>query len=112
MAKLIRNGHSLSEPTPNKVSLAVKRKALYRPKVCGEFSLHTNEFGSAPMVLRLFNTRTRRIETFAPIDPSQVRMYCCGPTVYAFAHVGNLRTYVFEDILRRTLELFGYPSYM
>jgi cysteinyl-tRNA synthetase len=60
------------------------------------------------MALRIFNARTRRIEAFLPIDPSGVRMYCCGPTVYDHAHIGNLRTYVFEDILRRTLELFGY----
>ena len=60
------------------------------------------------MALRLFNTVTHRVETFASIDPSQVRMYCCGPTVYDYAHVGNLRTYIFEDILRRTLELFGH----
>ena len=60
------------------------------------------------MALRLFNTRTRSVETFSPIDPPRVRLYCCGPTVYDYAHIGNLRTYVFEDILRRTLELFGY----
>jgi cysteinyl-tRNA synthetase len=60
------------------------------------------------MALSLFNTRTRQIEPFAPIDPARVRIYCCGPTVYDYAHIGNLRTYVFEDILRRTLELFGY----
>jgi cysteinyl-tRNA synthetase len=60
------------------------------------------------MALRLFNTRSRNIETFSPIDPSRVRIYCCGPTVYDYAHIGNLRTYVFEDILRCTLELFGY----
>jgi cysteinyl-tRNA synthetase len=61
------------------------------------------------MPLRIFNTRTRRLEAFIPINPADVRMYCCGPTVYDYAHIGNLRTYVFEDILRRTLELFGYP---
>ena len=60
------------------------------------------------MTLRLFNTRTRQIEALTPIDPGCVRMYCCGPTVYAYAHIGNLRTYVFEDVLRRTLELFGH----
>jgi cysteinyl-tRNA synthetase len=60
------------------------------------------------MALRIFNARTRRVEAFLPIDPSRVQMYCCGPTVYDYAHIGNLRTYVFEDILRRTLELFGY----
>jgi len=60
------------------------------------------------MSLQLFNTRTRRVDTFASADPAEVRMYCCGPTVYDVAHIGNLRTYVFEDLLRRTLELFGY----
>jgi cysteinyl-tRNA synthetase len=60
------------------------------------------------MPLHLFNTRTRRVEAFASADPAEVRMYCCGPTVYDVAHIGNLRTYVFEDVLRRTLELFGY----
>lgn len=60
------------------------------------------------MALQLFNTRTRRIELFSPIDPPNVRMYCCGPTVYDHAHIGNLRTYLFEDVLRRTLELFGH----
>ena len=60
------------------------------------------------VTLRLFNTRTRQIEALTPIDPGCVRMYCCGPTVYAYAHIGNLRTYVFEDVLRRTLELFGH----
>ena len=60
------------------------------------------------MSLQLFNTRTRRVEAFASADPAEVRMYCCGPTVYDVAHIGNLRTYVFEDVLRRTLELFGY----
>jgi cysteinyl-tRNA synthetase len=60
------------------------------------------------MSLQLFNTRTRRVEALASADPAEVRMYCCGPTVYDVAHIGNLRTYVFEDVLRRTLELFGY----
>lgn len=59
-------------------------------------------------VLRLYNTATRRIEPFEPLEPGRVRMYCCGPTVYDYAHIGNLRTYFFEDILRRTLELIGY----
>jgi cysteinyl-tRNA synthetase len=57
--------------------------------------------------MRLFNTATHRIDTFAPIDPSQVRMYCCGPTVYAYAQVGNLRTFVLENILRRSLSCSG-----
>lgn len=45
---------------------------------------------------------------FSPIEPLQVKLYCCGPTVYNYAHIGNLRTYVFEDILRRILEFNGY----
>jgi hypothetical protein len=55
------------------------------------------------MPLQLFNTRTRRVEDFASANPAKVRMYGCGPTVYDVAHIGNLRTYVFEDVLRRTL---------
>ena len=58
--------------------------------------------------MQLYNTRTRQKETFHPNDSTNVRLYCCGPTVYHYAHIGNLRTYVFEDILRRTLEFNGY----
>jgi cysteinyl-tRNA synthetase len=53
--------------------------------------------------LTLFNSLTRAMETFQPIDPAMVRLYSCGPTVYNFAHLGNLRAYVFTDTLRRTL---------
>ncbi len=60
------------------------------------------------MVLRLFNTLGRQIQAFEPITPGRAGIYTCGPTVYNYAHIGNLRTYVFEDILRRTLELCGY----
>lgn len=60
------------------------------------------------MKLFLFNTMSRRKEEFIPIAPPKVGMYCCGPTVYNYAHIGNLRTYIFEDILRRTLEFNGY----
>jgi cysteinyl-tRNA synthetase len=58
--------------------------------------------------LRLFNTLTRRKDVFEPADGANVRMYCCGPTVYNYAHIGNLRTYLFEDILRRVLEMKGW----
>ncbi|HTH27850.1 MAG TPA: cysteine--tRNA ligase [Sphingobium sp.] len=58
--------------------------------------------------LRLFNSLTRRVEPFAPITPGKVRVYSCGPTVYNYAHLGNLRAYVFTDTLRRTLEWAGY----
>ena len=58
--------------------------------------------------LKLHNTLTRRVEPFAPADGRTVRMYCCGPTVYNFAHIGNLRTYVFEDLLRRAIVGHGW----
>lgn len=58
--------------------------------------------------LHFYNTASRSIEPFSPKEPGVVRMYCCGPTVYNYAHIGNLRTYVFEDFLRRALEYAGY----
>src|SRR5262245_5225957 len=54
-------------------------------------------------MLKLTNTLTGKQEIFTPQDNETVRMYACGPTVYNFVHIGNLRTYVFEDILRRHL---------
>ena len=60
------------------------------------------------MDVKLWNTMGREMQTFVPIEQGKVGMYCCGLTVYDFAHVGNLRTYVLEDILRKTLEYFGY----
>jgi len=60
------------------------------------------------MRIKIFNTLVRRKQVFKPINDKEVRMYTCGPTVYDFAHIGNLRTYVNEDVIRRTLELFGY----
>ena len=58
--------------------------------------------------MRLYNTMSRSIEEFVPINKGKVSMYCCGPTVYNYAHIGNLRTYIFEDLLRRTLRRSGY----
>jgi len=58
--------------------------------------------------LRFFNTLTHKKEKFVPIDKGKVKMYCCGPTVYWYAHIGNCRTYIFEDILRRVLEFNGF----
>jgi cysteinyl-tRNA synthetase len=62
------------------------------------------------MALRLFNTLSRTVEDFVPLDPSgkSVGMYCCGPTVYDFGHIGNFRTFVFSDLVRRYLEFRGY----
>lgn len=56
----------------------------------------------------LHNTLTGRTEPFVPLTPGEVRMYTCGPTVYDFAHIGNFRTFVFQDILRRFLRMEGY----
>lgn len=57
--------------------------------------------------MRLFNTETRRKEEFIPGDGNVARLYTCGPTVYNYAHIGNFRTYVFEDLLRRSLQYLG-----
>ncbi len=62
------------------------------------------------MALRFFNTYSRELEEFHPLDPAgrEVKMYTCGPTVYSRAHIGNFRAYVFEDLLQRHLELRGF----
>ena len=60
------------------------------------------------MTVRLYNTLSRAKETFQSIRPNEVGLYTCGPTVYNYAHIGNLRTYLFEDILKRTLTYSGY----
>ncbi len=59
-------------------------------------------------MLRFFNTLTRQVDTFEPLEPGKVRMYICGPTVWNFAHIGNFRTFIFGDILRRYLKYKGY----
>jgi len=63
------------------------------------------------MALKFKNTFTRSKEEFQPIEPGKVRMYTCGPTVYNFAHIGNFRTYTFEDLLRRYLKYKGYDVF-
>ena len=60
------------------------------------------------MTLRLFNSLGRTKETFVPKNKDEVKVYCCGPTVYDYAHIGNLRTFLFEDVLRRYLEYKGH----
>ncbi len=60
------------------------------------------------MALRFYNTLTQQVETFTPLHGNVVRMYSCGPTVYNYAHIGNLRAFTFPDILRRWLRLSGY----
>jgi cysteinyl-tRNA synthetase len=58
--------------------------------------------------MNVYNTLSRRVEVFEPMEPGIVRLYTCGPTVYNYAHIGNYRAYVFEDLLRRALKFFGY----
>lgn len=60
------------------------------------------------MDLKFYNTLTKKIESFTPLSEHKVGMYNCGPTVYNYAHIGNLRAYIFADVLRKTLELAGY----
>src|SRR5947209_6596501 len=60
------------------------------------------------MPVRLFNTFSNQLETFEPMDGRTVRMYSCGPTVYDYGHIGNFRTFVVVDILRRFLRQSGY----
>src|SRR5687768_5697273 len=60
------------------------------------------------MALRLYNTLSRSLETFEPLHPRRVGVYACGPTVYRPPHIGNFRTFVFNDLLHRYLEFKGY----
>jgi cysteinyl-tRNA synthetase len=63
------------------------------------------------MTLRLYNTLGRQVETFEPLQAPRVSLYTCGPTVYNYAHIGNFRTFLFEDLLRRWLEASGYDVF-
>jgi cysteinyl-tRNA synthetase len=58
--------------------------------------------------LKLFNSLTRQLEVFEPVHPGEARVYTCGPTVYNYPHIGNMRAYVFADVLGRTLSWKGY----
>jgi cysteinyl-tRNA synthetase len=84
-----------TEPPPSEISLGGSREstAIF-PSLAGKLALH--------------NTMTRTEEPFAPLRPDIVSLYCCGPTVYNYQHIGNIRTYIFEDILVRTLRSAGY----
>lgn len=63
---------------------------------------------SKKKMIKLYNTLSRKKEVFKPLKDKKVRLYTCGPTVYWYAHIGNLRTFIFEDILKRVLEYNGY----
>jgi cysteinyl-tRNA synthetase len=60
------------------------------------------------MEIKLYNTLTRNKDIFTPIEPGKAKIYCCGPTVYNYAHIGNMRPYVFEDLLKRMFIYNGY----
>src|ERR1700693_1951042 len=60
------------------------------------------------MALRFYNTLTQQVEPFQPLKDNTVRMYTCGPTVYNFVHIGNFRTFTFQDVLRRWLAYRGF----
>lgn len=66
-----------------------------------------DHFDVSTIPLKLYNTASRHKELLHPIQKNHVTMYTCGPTVYNYAHIGNFRTYVFEDLLRRTIQFFG-----
>ncbi|MGB5197404.1 MAG: hypothetical protein WBN64_10095, partial [Candidatus Deferrimicrobium sp.] len=66
---------------------------------------------SAGMRLILYDSASRGNVPFAPADPERVRIYTCGPTVYRYAHIGNLRTYLLTDLLVRTLRFLGYGTF-
>ncbi|HRR96966.1 MAG TPA: cysteine--tRNA ligase, partial [Candidatus Ratteibacteria bacterium] len=59
-------------------------------------------------MIKFFNTLTKKKEEFVPIEQNIVKMYTCGPTVYDFAHIGNFRAYIFEDLLHRYLEFRNF----
>ena len=58
--------------------------------------------------MKLYNSATHKKEEFVPYEPGRVNMYTCGPTVYHFAHIGNLRSYIMEDVLEKYLRYEGY----
>lgn len=67
--------------------------------------------GYTEMAVCFFNTMTRKLEPFIPLEPPKVKLYTCGPTVYNFAHIGNFRAYIFEDLLKRYLKFRGYDVF-
>lgn len=75
---------------------------------CLDTAMHMIDCPMISKTLQLFNSLGRELREFTPIDPDHVRVYSCGPTVYNYAHIGNLRAYVFVDVLRRTLAWKGY----
>ncbi|MCK4835408.1 MAG: cysteine--tRNA ligase, partial [Candidatus Aminicenantes bacterium] len=60
------------------------------------------------MTVRFYNTLTHGVEEFKPISEGKIKLYTCGPTVYDYAHIGNFRSYVFEDLVKRYFSYLGY----
>jgi cysteinyl-tRNA synthetase len=58
--------------------------------------------------MKLYNTETRKVEELIPLQQGEVKMYCCGPTLYDYAHIGNFRPYIWQDVLRKTIQHAGY----
>lgn len=58
--------------------------------------------------MELYNTKTRELEEFRPLSSREIKIYYCGPTVYNYAHIGNLRTFIFEDVVVKTMKYIGY----
>src|SRR5216684_2922261 len=82
---------------------------LQTPRLQSTAYAHAERDRLAEMAeIQLHNTLTGKIETFVPQKAGEVRMYTCGPTVYSYAHIGNYRTFIFQDILRRFLKLRGF----
>src|SRR5947208_12407686 len=91
-----RNALQCSPPpdAANSISISTPRRYVLAPD----------------MALKLFNTLSRSLEEFVPLDPAgkKAGMYCCGPTIYDFGHIGNFRTFLFSDLVRRYLEFRGF----
>src|SRR5215831_13405833 len=94
-------------PLPIRHSLDVAPRQT--PRIQSIASLIDQKERRAPMPeIQLHNTLSGKVEPFVPQKPGEVRMYTCGPTVYDYAHIGNYRTFVFQDVLRRFLKLRGF----
>src|SRR5439155_718420 len=80
-------------------------------RACVDAPRRRSYVSAAPMTLALYNTLSRRVEPFTPLAPPRVTLYTCGPTVWNYAHIGNFRTFLFEDLLRRYLVYSGYDVF-
>src|SRR2546427_2688598 len=100
----------VSSAPPRGAGVARARQIVggYRP---GNARLALVRFAAMAEQVSLFNTLTRRVEPLTPLAPPRVTLYTCGPTVWNYAHIGNFRTFLFEDLLRRWLEYAGYQVF-